>query len=223
MVWKRAKHDQPKAPQAGILYPRRLMSISQVKKSRRNALLLLVLAAPLLYGAILGAILVSWGTRDRAQKADAIVIFGARVNKSGQASLLLRGRTHHAFELWQRGLAPVIVCTGGIGHFPPAEAAVQAALLQKWGVPTTAILREETSTSTRENARNAATLLPRGAKVIAVSQPFHLWRCRRDCARFGLVALTSPEMQGWSVLRPHKRALYALREAAAVTRDVLSG
>ncbi|MBW3636903.1 MAG: YdcF family protein, partial [Armatimonadetes bacterium] len=184
--------------------------------SRRNALLL-VLVAPLIYGAVLGAILVSWGTRDRAQKADAIVIFGARVNKSGQASLLLRARTHHAFELWQRGLAPVIVCTGGIGDFPPAEAAAQAALLQKWGVPATAILREETSTSTRENARNAAALLPHGAKIIAVSQPFHLWRCRRDCARFGLTALSSPEMQGWIVLRPHKRALYALREAAAVT------
>lgn len=194
-----------------------------MKKSRRNALLIFCFLAPPLYGAVLGAILVSWGTRDRAEKADAILIFGAKVNKTGQASLLLRARTYHAFELWQRGLAPVIVCTGGIGDFPPAEAAVQVALLQKWGVPATAILREETSTSTRENARYAAALLPRGAKIIAVSQPFHLWRCRRDCAKFGLIALTSPEMQGWNVLRWEKRALYALREAAAVTRDVLSG
>lgn len=194
-----------------------------MKKSRRNALLIAGLTTPLIFGAALGGILVSWGKRDRVQKADAILIFGAYVNKHNQASPMLRARTYRAFELWQRGWAPVIVCTGGLGDFAPAEAAVEAALLRKWGVPEKAILREETSTSTRENASNAAALLPRGAKVIAVSQPFHLWRCRRDCAKFGLIAFTSPETQGWNALPFERQAFFALREAALVTRDVLSG
>ena len=194
----------------------------KMKSSHRRLILLLTLAGVPLYLAIVGAFLVRYGAQDRARKADAIVIFGARVNANGQASPILRARTRHAFELWQRGLAPKIVCTGGVGDFPPAEACVSEQLLKNWGVPQSAILVEDRSTSTRENARNAAALLARGARVIAVSEPFHLWRCERECARFSLVAFPSPDTQGWSALRWQSRCYYAAREALIVTRDLIS-
>lgn len=153
---------------------------------------------------------------------EAIIVFGARVRRDGEASTLLRERTRHAFELWQQGVAPKIVCTGGVGHYPPAEALVQARLLQEWGVPPEAILLDETSTTTRENAENAARLLGHSGviKVVAVSEPFHLWRCRRDCARFGLDATPSAELPGWQQLSVRAKILYCLREALAVSRDV---
>ncbi|PQV65102.1 DUF218 domain-containing protein [Abditibacterium utsteinense] len=175
-----------------------------------------------LYIVVLGALLVRFGARDHAQKADAIIVFGARVNSNGQASPILRARTRHAFELWKRGLAPLIVCTGGVGDFPPAEALVSRQLLQSWGVPSNAILVDDKSVSTCENARNAAALLPHGARVIAVSEAFHLWRCRRECARFSLVAFPSPETAGWNALRPQSRCFYLGREALVVTRDFLT-
>lgn len=190
-------------------------------KSRRRVYLALILLAPLLGSVLLGTFLVVWGRHDRAQSADAIVIFGAHVRRDGSASPILRARTRHAFDLWQRGLAPRIVCTGGVGTWFPAEAVVQSELLQSWGVPASAILLDETSTSTRENARNAAALLPRGARIIAVSQPFHLWRCRRDAAKFGLQVFTSPETRTWNALGRRDRLPIVARETMAVMRDLV--
>ena len=188
---------------------------------RRRLVIFLLLATPPLLLAGIGASLHFWGKQERAQHADAIVVFGARVNPGGQASPILRARTRHAFELWKQGLAPVIVCTGGTGNHPPAEAVVSKQLLEEWGVPSNAILVDDKSTSTRQNARNAAALVPPGARVIGVSEPFHLWRCRRDCAAFGLELYTSPEIAGWARLRLVSKVCYCTREAALVTRDLL--
>lgn len=192
-----------------------------MKPSHRRLVLALILGAPLLYGGVVGALLMNWGNQDRARRADAIIIFGAHVQRGGDASPILRARTRHAFELWQRGLAPRIVCTGGVGTWPPAEALVQKRLLEEWGVPTSAISVDALSTSTRENARNAARLLPRGARVIAVSDPFHLWRCGRDGAKFDLRVFTSPETPGWNALQRRTRLAFLAREVIAVSRDVL--
>lgn len=187
---------------------------------RRMIITMIFVAMPC-YIAVLGATLVRWGAHDRAQKADAIIIFGARVHEGGVASPILRARTRQAFELWARGLAPKIVCTGGVGKDPPAEARVSHSLLRGWGVPESVILIDDKSASTRENARNAAALLPRSARVIAVSEAFHLWRCRRDCAKFSFVAFTSPDTEGWKALRWQSRCFYAAREAIVVTRDLI--
>ena len=182
-----------------------------------------LLVAPLLYLSALGFWLQSWGSRDRAQKADAILIFGTGVKADGSASLTLRARTRHAYDLWKRGLAPLIVCTGGRGTYPPAESVAQQKLLVGWGVPATAIRKEEQSTSTWENVRYGAPLLPPNSTVIAVSDPYHLWRCQRNCAQFGLTATTSPATAAWTQLRPRRRVFFCLREAALVTRDLIFG
>lgn len=184
---------------------------------------LAVLIVPLVSLLVLGVWLERWGRVERARKSDAILIFGASVRPDGKPSSLLRSRTRHAFELWQAGWAPRIVCTGGVGTFPPAESVVQSRLLESWGVPASAILREERSTSTRENALFAAKLLPVGARIIAVSDPFHLFRCRRDCALAGLRASTSPALQGWDALPFWSRLFLCLREAALVIRDAAFG
>ena len=192
-------------------------------RRRRLFAVLAVLALPLVVVLGFGAWLERWGRAQTLQPASAIIIFGAKVRKGGVASPLLRARTFHAFELWKRGLAPKIVCPGGVGDFAPAESLVQTRLLRGWGVPASAIVREEKSTSTRENAIFASGLLPRGAKVIAVSDPFHLFRCRRDLTRAGLNASTSPSVAGFDALPVQSRIFYCVREAALVLRDTLLG
>ena len=182
-----------------------------------------LLLAPLIYLSALGFWLQSWGTPDRAQKADAIMIFGSGVRADGTASPTLRARTRHAYELWKRGLAPKILCTGGMGTYPPAESLVQEELLLGWGVPASAILKEEKSTSTWENAKFGAPLLPANSSVIAVSDPYHLWRCARDCKAFGLTAYPSPALAAWLQLQPRRRAFFCAREAALVSRDLIYG
>ncbi len=195
-----------------------------MRRSRRFLLVLPILVmVPLVALLIMGNGLERWGRVERARKADAILIFGAHVQSDGSPSTLLRSRTRHAFELWRQGFAPKIVCTGRVGEFAPAESVVQTRLLESWGVPASAIVREEQSTSTRENALFAARLLSPGASVIAVSDPFHLWRCRRDCQRAGLRATTSPALPGWDAMPPYSRLFLMLREAALVARDTLFG
>ena len=194
--------------------------------SRRRKLWIvagLLMLAPLIYVGALGFWLQNWGNADRAQKADAIMIFGSGVRSDGRASPTLRARTRHAYELWKRGLAPKILCTGGLGAYPPTESLVQESLLLGWGVPDAAIIKEEKSTSTWENAKFGAPLLPPGSSVIVVSDPYHLWRCRRDCKAFGLTAYVSPALAAWRQWPVRTRLFFCVREAALVTRDLIYG
>ncbi len=195
------------------------------RTNRRQRLIIAgaLLLAPLIYLGALGYYLDSWGKVDRAQKADAIMIFGTGVKADGSASLTLRARTRHAYELWKRGLAPKILCTGGMGTHPPAESVAQEKLLVGWGVPADSIIKEEKSTSTWENAKFGAPLLPANSSVIAVSDPYHLWRCQRDCAAFGLSATTSPATAAWLQWPVRTRLFFCVREAALVTRDLIYG
>ena len=171
----------------------------------------LALAAAMLF-------LDRWGQRDRAQKADAIVVLGAFVNKKGQASQSLRGRALHAAALYRRGLATKIITTGGIGDNPPAEARVSAAIAMQNGVPPRDVFSEETSTSTWENAANAAEICRAHGwkRVIIVSEPFHLWRATRNFQKCGLQAFASPSRNRAPGLRLHM----TLREVPAVLRDI---
>ena len=182
-----------------------------------------LLLVPIIYVGALGLFLEQWGQVDRAQRADAIMIFGTGVKADGSASPTLRARTRHGYDLWKRGLAPRILCTGGVGSHGPAESVAQEKLLVGWGVPSSAILKEEKSTSTWENAKFGAPLLPKGASVVAVSDPYHLWRCKRDCAVFGLKAYPSPATAAWLQWPVRTRAFFCAREAALVTRDLIYG
>jgi len=188
---------------------------------RRRLVTILVCASVLSLVALvgLGVWLERWGRVERARPSDAVVIFGAKVRADGTASPLLRGRTRRAYALWRRGLAPLIVCTGGVGENPPAESVLEARLLEGWGVPPSAILREERSTSTRENALFGAKLLHPSASVIGVSDPFHLFRCRRDLQGAGLRATTSPSLEEWDALPLASRLFYCVRESLLVLRD----
>jgi len=52
--------------------------------------------------------------RDEATTADAIAVLGA-AQYNGRPSPVFRARLDHAAALYQRGYAPVILVTGGIG------------------------------------------------------------------------------------------------------------
>lgn len=170
------------------------------------------------FGAVL-AFLDRWGQRDRAQKADAIVVLGAHVMANGQPSRSLRNRAQAGAALYRRGLAPKVITTGGIGTYPPAESLVAARVVEKSGVPARDILSEETSTTTLENATNAAAICRAHGwkRVIVVSDPYHLWRARRDFEKQGLQAYTSPALNH----SPRTRLRMTVREVSAVVRDVL--
>ena len=110
---------------------------------------------------------------------DALIVPGCAVRADGSPSAALYRRTQHAVRLWNDGFAPRLILTGGIGTHPPSEASVAATIARQEGVPATALLLEDRSISTAENALFAAQLQPdaRNWSVLVVTDGYHCWRC----------------------------------------------
>lgn len=137
---------------------------------------------------------VTWGARDRVGAADAIVVLGA-AQYVGRPSPVLRARLDHALDLWQRGLAPRLIFTGGTGAGDTtSEAAVSRKYAIRRGVPDTAILMENEGRTTRESlAAVSAIMHARQMRTaILVSDPFHMLRLRILSTQYGVDAYTSP-------------------------------
>jgi uncharacterized SAM-binding protein YcdF (DUF218 family) len=172
------------------------VGISGVAKPRRRWLrrlgwLLLALLA--WCGFVLGRILYVGG-HDGAQRSDVIIVLGAAVRR-GEPSPAFAARIRHGIELWQRGLAPKLLFTGGLGHgdaLCESEVARREAL--KAGVPADAILIEKESHITWENLIEAQRVMKaRGQRsAILVSDPDHLLRASIMADDLGLAHCTSP-------------------------------
>lgn len=145
------------------------------------------------------------------QRFDAIVVAGAGVMPNGVPSRPLRARVERAAEFYRRGFAPKILMTGGIGRHPPAESVVAAELATELGVPAEAIVRDERSRTTEENARETARILGRDARILLVTDRFHVLRAERVFRRH-VASVTGVG----SVCHPWPRFRGAMREVAAV-------
>lgn len=107
-------------------------------------------------------------------RSDCIVILGAAVWPNGQPSFVLRDRIERAAELYHQGVANKIICTGGVGKYPPAEALMEKQLLMQAGVPEEAIITELASTSTAEQAKLIKEICDRlGFTSIALVTSFY--------------------------------------------------
>src|SRR5947199_400875 len=78
-----------------------------------GAAAVLALSLAVGWAAVVLAVAVE-GARDQATTADAIVVLGA-AQYNGRPSPVFRARLDHAAALYQRGLAPVVLVTGGVG------------------------------------------------------------------------------------------------------------
>lgn len=148
-----------------------------------------------LWFSSLGAVL-TWGIEDDAAKADVIIVMGA-AQYNGRPSPILRARLDHAIAIWQRGLAPRLLLTGGTAEGDTAsEAAVGRVYALARGVPDTAILLENEGRTSSQSLRAAADLLHAyGAHTaVVVSDPFHMLRLEILGRRYGLDPLTSPAL-----------------------------
>jgi uncharacterized SAM-binding protein YcdF (DUF218 family) len=132
--------------------------------------------------------------RDEARKVDAIMVLGA-AQFNGKPSPVLEARLSHAFDLWQQGLAPIIVVTGGKQPGDKfTEASSGAEYLIARGVPDAAIRREvQGKTSWESIAASARFLKAEGrTRVLLVSDPYHSLRIKGIAAEVGLRPYSSP-------------------------------
>jgi len=165
-----------------------------------------------------------WGARDRARASDAIVVLGA-AQYVGRPSPVLRARLDHALDLWQRGLAPRLIFTGGTGiGDTTSEAAVSRNYALKHGVPDTAILMENKGRTTQESlAAVSAIMHARQMRTaILVSDPFHMLRLRILSTQYGVDAYTSPTKTSPISANKAQAFAYVLSESIKVPMMIVA-
>ncbi|RJO59204.1 YdcF family protein [Candidatus Parcubacteria bacterium] len=130
-----------------------------------------------------------WLTQEPLQKAEVLIILGGGIDsKTGKLSFKSQERVLSGAQLFQQGYAPAIIVAGGkVGKNPFAEAPAMAELLQKNGVPAEAIIQENQSENTWENAQNALAIakLRRFQKIIVLTSDFHTYRACKFFRQLG--------------------------------------
>ena len=168
----------------------------------------------LMYGCINVAQVWWVGRSDQARAVDAIVVLGV-AQYDGRPSPQLQARLDHALALWQKGLSPLVITTGGNqpgDRFTEAETSanylIKGSLIS--AVPTDSIVQENTGSTTRESLIEVSKIMQaRGLhSVLIVTDPYHSLRSRLIAQDLDLVAYVSPTRTS------------PLRGASAVSRHV---
>ena len=158
------------------------------------------------------------GAHDQATTADAIAVLGA-AQYNGRPSPVFRARLDHAATLYQRGLAPVVLVTGGVGSGDTvSESDVGRRYLLKAGLPEGAIVALPAAASTAASLRGVAEWF-RGKdsrRVLLVSDGFHMLRLQIIAERLGLAPFTSPAPNSPIRSNPRRNAAYFLAEGFKV-------
>lgn len=110
-------------------------------------------------------------------KADAIVVLGGGALRPDR---LQASRLGAAARAWRAGRAPIVILSGGRSgpRGGPSEAARMALAIARLGVPASALVLEERSRDTQENAMFTATLARRRRieRVLLVTSSLHMPR-----------------------------------------------
>jgi uncharacterized SAM-binding protein YcdF (DUF218 family) len=161
-------------------------------KSRKTWLLWLLLAMVCYVAAVYRDILLQ-SSVDEAQQADAIVVFGA-AEYVGRPSPVYKARLDHAAQLYHRGLADLVITTGGAGDSRFNEGIVGREYLKSLGIPDSQLIAETQSSDTAQSARRVATILRANdlRSCVAVSDAYHLFRIKRMLGREGIKVYASP-------------------------------
>jgi uncharacterized SAM-binding protein YcdF (DUF218 family) len=181
-------------------------------------LLIAVLVAIATVLAFTGARIVRTASLQELHPADAIVVFGA-AEYSGRPSPVLRARLDHALDLFHRGVAPVVITTGGAAADPHfSEGGVGRDYLMHHGVPERSLIAETQGRDTAESAVRVAVIMRANGlhSCVAVSDAYHVFRIRKLLEHEQDVGpiYVAPRPDS----RPHdivQRALAVLREATS--------
>jgi uncharacterized SAM-binding protein YcdF (DUF218 family) len=154
---------------------------------------------------------------EQLHPADAIVVFGA-AQYSGHPSPVYRARLDQAALLYQQGIAPVIITTGGAGGDPKfSEGEVGRAHLMERGVPERNLIAETQGHDTAESAVRVAVIMRANGlhSCVAVSDAYHVFRIRELLEHEGIGPV-------YVAPRPDSKPHSALQRTVAVLRETIS-
>ncbi len=149
--------------------------------------------------------------------ADAIVVFGA-AEYSGRPSPVLKARLDHALDLFHRGVAPVVITTGGAASDPTfSEGGVGKDYLMRHGVPERSLIAETQGRDTSESAARVAVIMHANGlhSCVAVSDAYHVFRIRKLLERENIDPV-------YVAPRPDSRPRTSVQRLTAVMRETTS-
>jgi uncharacterized SAM-binding protein YcdF (DUF218 family) len=163
--------------------------------------LLIAISSPLIARPLLGS-LESWHAKPLSinQRYDAIVVLGAGVLEPGtlrpmpDLSASSKNRVMCGVDLYERGYAPKLVFSGGNGHAfkdAPKDAHEMTRWAERLGVTKEAILGEDQSRTTYENATETRRLLGPGS-ILLVTSASHLPRATALFSKQGFTVTPVP-------------------------------
>lgn len=156
-----------------------------------------------------------------ANRRTLLVVFGAAVRPDGSASPALARRVGYAAADAQADPRVDLFLSGGVGTYPPSEAAVMAELLAGAIAPDRLIL-DEASADTLQTVRAAAAYARHHgyAAVRSCTDAYHQPRVRM---LFGLMGFASrPVRMVARGPRPLQAKMWT-REMAAIPYDMVAG
>jgi len=178
----------------------------------------LTVAAVAVFLGITSIQIVRESSLQEVHPSGAIVVFGA-AQYAGHPSPVFRARLDHAYDLFQRGAAPVVITTGGSGDDPTfSEGGVGHDYLMHRGIPEPRLIAETQGSDTASSAERVAVIMRtnRMRSCVAVSDAYHVFRIRKLLEHEGVQVYVAPRPDS----RPRsvwQRVLAVLREAASYT------
>ncbi|HYG99334.1 MAG TPA: YdcF family protein [Terriglobales bacterium] len=197
------------------------VSIPSIKKKKSRALLMVKAVAVAATVAASFLLITSiriarQAERNEARPAGAIIVFGA-AEYVGRPSPVYRARLDHAYDLFQQGIAPVVITTGGSGlNSTYSEGSVGRDYLIARGIPDRNLIAETQSVNTAQSAKRTAAILRKNhiADAVAVSDAYHVFRIKQMMKAQHVTVYGSPRPS--SLPRTRSRRVFGtLREAVS--------
>jgi uncharacterized SAM-binding protein YcdF (DUF218 family) len=159
--------------------------------------------------------MLCYGKTDYRRRADAIVVFGARVYRDGRLSDALTERTRTACDLYQAGFAGKLIFSGGPGDGRISEPHAMKVYARTRGIPEQNIILDEAGLNTQATVRNTIELFRTHnfRRVLAVSHFYHLPRIKLTYQRAGWEVYTVPAESDYILAQ---LPLFMAREVAAL-------
>lgn len=143
---------------------------------------------PLIWFIIHVALVTSDGLSDDYIKADVALIYGNKVNETGEMSDRLKARVDKGLELYQSKVVSKIIVSGGLGIEGFYEAQVMKKYLVKKGVPDSLVIVDDEGNDTYASTINYVALskVHKFKSVVVVSQFYHISRAKMTLRRKGV-------------------------------------
>jgi uncharacterized SAM-binding protein YcdF (DUF218 family) len=165
---------------------------------RRKSILLRIIAVlaavVALYSGRVAYRIVQASGGDTVRKADAIVVFGA-AEYAGRPSPVLKARLDHALGLYRRGMAPIVITTGGAGLDPVySEGGVGRDYLTSQGVPDVSLIAETQGGDTAQSAMRVGAIMRKNhmRTALVVSDAYHIFRIKQMMRTQAVEAFGAP-------------------------------